>query len=208
VRQQLRKVDRWDGEVVVRVASIKNVSKYGRLTRGADVSQSPTTLVVDRNLKATPLVGYVDTQSIDQAVFDALRNSGGYLKDAYLAKVNDVCSKGGRDFQMVARPNKFSELGNWATSGKRVATRTSAEFSAVKAPKKWRGFRAATVRDHKFLVSYYADWAAFLGPHPTASRFVAGMSRFAGRERQFHAVSKKYNARMDDHHVVACGSNA
>jgi hypothetical protein len=208
VRQQLRKVDRWDGEVAVRSASIKNVSKYGRITRGADLAQSPTILVVDRDLAVTPLVGYVDTPSIDQAVFDALRNSGGYLKDPYLATINEVCAQGGRSFQLVPRPNKFSELGGWATSGKRVVTRTSAKFAAVKAPKKWRGFKAATVRDHKWFATYYADWAAFLGPKPTASRFLAGMSRFSGREKRFSALSKKYNKRMDGQHVVACGSNA
>lgn len=208
VRSQLRKVNRWDGMVAVRAASIKQVSKYGRITRGADVSQSPTTLVVDRNLKVTPLVGYVDRQTIDQTAFDALRNSGGYLKSAYLQKVNDTCAAIGNDARFVARPNTFGELGGWATGGKRVATRMNSKFAAIKAPKRFRSFKAATMRDHKFLVSYYADWAAFLGKKPTASRFLAGVRKFSGRERQYAAVSKKYNKRMDDRNLVACGSSA
>src|SRR5215210_5065350 len=42
VRRELRRVDRWDGDVFVKAAPIKNVSKYGRVTRGVDVQQSPT----------------------------------------------------------------------------------------------------------------------------------------------------------------------
>jgi hypothetical protein len=34
-------------------------------------------VVVDRNRQVTSLVGYVDRQTIDQAVTDALRNSRG-----------------------------------------------------------------------------------------------------------------------------------
>jgi hypothetical protein len=208
VRSQLRKVSRWDGMVAVRAASIKDVSRYGRITRGADVSQSPTTLVVDRNLKATPLVGYFDTKSIDQAAFDALRNSGGYLKAAYLEKVNETCAAIGNDARFVARPNSFGELGTWASSGKRVASRMNTRFAAIKAPERFRGFKRATVADHKFLVSYYADWAAFLGKRPTASRFMAGVAKFSGRERQYKAVAKKYNKRMDDRNLVSCGASA
>jgi hypothetical protein len=206
VHRQLRKTDHWKGQVAVRSASIKNVSKYGRITRGADVSQSPTVLVVDRNLKATTLVGYVDTPTIDQAAFDALRNSGGYLKGAYLKKVSNVCLTVGNDARFVARPNRFSELGGWATSGKRVARRMTNKFAAIKAPKRFRGFKRATARDNKFLVSYYADWAAFLGPHPSASRFLIGMQKFAGRERQYRAVSKKYGKRMNGQNLVTCAS--
>ncbi len=208
VRQQLRKVDRWDGLVAVRAASIKNVSKYGRITRGADVAQSPTTLVVDRNLKVTPLVGYFDTQSIDQAAFDALRNSGGYLKNAYLSEVNKACAAAGSSYRMVARPAKFSQLDNWATSGARVSRTMSRRFAGIKAPAKYRGFKRATVRDHKFLVSYYGDWAAFLGKNPTPSRFLAGINKFSGREAEFRKLERRYNNRMDDQHLIACGSNA
>jgi hypothetical protein len=163
---------------------------------------------VDRNLKVTPLVGYFDTRSIDQAAFDALRNSGGYLKAAYLEKVNKACATTGSESRFVARPNTFSELGTWATGGKRVSRRISSRFAAIKAPKKFRSFKAATMRDHKFLVSYYADWAAFLGKKPTASRFLAGMSKFSGREAQYAAVAKRYDKRMDAQNLVNCGSAA
>lgn len=208
VRQDLRDVDKWDGGVRVQAAPLKKVSKYGRITRGADVSQTPTTLVVDRNLKVTSLVGYVDTKTIDQAVLDAMRNSGGYLDDPYLAKINQVCNHAGRAVFAVARPNSPAKVGTWVRTNKRIVASTSASFAAVKAPKRWRGFKAATVRDHKAISSYYAAWAAYLGTSPSAARVVSGINKFSGREAQFGRTANRYNNRMDDHHVLACGSNA
>ena len=73
VRRALSHVHRHGGKVFVDAHWIKNVGPYQAITRGADLEQSPTTIVVDRDLKAESLVGYVDTRTIDQAVADALR---------------------------------------------------------------------------------------------------------------------------------------
>src|SRR4029078_8818852 len=81
VHAALKKVDRWDGRVSVQTASIKKISKYGRIARGVDVEQSPTVVVADTRLAAETLVGYVDAETIDQSVVDALRNSGGLFTD-------------------------------------------------------------------------------------------------------------------------------
>src|SRR4051794_30384968 len=62
-KKAVAKVDRWHGEVVVQGANVKSVSRYAKIARGADVSQSPTIVVVDRNLKAERLVGFQDTRS-------------------------------------------------------------------------------------------------------------------------------------------------
>ena len=63
--------------------------RYQAITRGVDVEQSPTIVVADRNLKAETLVGYVDTETIDQAVVDALRASGGSLiSDPYFRQLD------------------------------------------------------------------------------------------------------------------------
>jgi hypothetical protein len=75
VRKAIKGVDRHDGKVLAHATHIKRIAAYGQITRGADVSQSPTVVVVDRNRKVETLVGFVDGQSIDQAVTDALRNS-------------------------------------------------------------------------------------------------------------------------------------
>ena len=75
VRKAVGGVDRHDGKVLAHATHIKRIAAYGQITRGADVTQSPTVVVVDRNRKVETLVGFVDRPSIDQAVTDALRNS-------------------------------------------------------------------------------------------------------------------------------------
>jgi hypothetical protein len=75
VRRELSQVHRRDRRVFVDAHWIKSVGRYQTITRGADVEQSPTVVVVDRNLKAQTLIGYVDSETIDQAAVDALRAS-------------------------------------------------------------------------------------------------------------------------------------
>src|SRR4051812_37973397 len=75
VHKALKKVERFNGEVFIHAAPISKVSRYARITRGADVEQASTIVIVDRKLRSTDLVGYVTTLAIDQAVLDALRSS-------------------------------------------------------------------------------------------------------------------------------------
>jgi hypothetical protein len=75
VRTALTGIDRHKGKVLAHATNVKRIAAYGQITRGADVEQSPTVVVVDRNRKVETLVGFVDRRSIDQAVTDALRNS-------------------------------------------------------------------------------------------------------------------------------------
>ena len=75
VRKALAGIDRHDGKVLAHATHLKRIAAYGQITRGANVDQSPTVVVVDRDRKVETLVGYVDRLTIDQAVTDALRNS-------------------------------------------------------------------------------------------------------------------------------------
>ena len=75
VRKALNHIDRHHGKVLAEAAHIKRIAKFQQITRGADVTQSPTVVIIDRNRKVETLVGYVDKLTIDQAVTDALRNS-------------------------------------------------------------------------------------------------------------------------------------
>ena len=75
VRASLKGIDHHGGKVFVHVANIKQIADYQQITRGADVVQSPTVLVVDRDRKVQSLVGWVPQRTIDQAVTDALRAS-------------------------------------------------------------------------------------------------------------------------------------
>jgi hypothetical protein len=75
VRKALSNIDRHDGKVVAHATNLKRIARYGQITRGANVEQSPTIVVIDRKMKVDTLVGYVDRVTIDQAVTDALRTS-------------------------------------------------------------------------------------------------------------------------------------
>ena len=140
VQRALGKVDDWDGRVWVKVAPITRVAKYGRIARGVDVAQSPTIVVVDRELHATPLVGYVDARTIDQAIADALRNSGGVFTSAYLRKVNAVCVSYGPGF--VSDPG--------AATAKRWKAFV-ADLAAVKAPARFASFKSGAVADARAM---------------------------------------------------------
>jgi hypothetical protein len=73
VRAVLHRIDRHGGKVVVRSAPIGDVGRYDAITRGVQVLQAPTLLVIDPQRKAKAIVGYTDTAEVDQAVDDALR---------------------------------------------------------------------------------------------------------------------------------------
>ena len=61
------------GKVLVHVAPLEKVSNFQQITRGANVDQSPTVVVVDGNRQVETLVGFNDRATIHQAVRDALR---------------------------------------------------------------------------------------------------------------------------------------
>jgi hypothetical protein len=75
VRKALSRIDRHHNKVLAHATNVKRIAAYQQITRGADVEQSPTVVVIDRKLRVDTLVGYVDRQTIDQAVEDALRSS-------------------------------------------------------------------------------------------------------------------------------------
>jgi hypothetical protein len=205
VKAAVARADRWNGRVQVSTPPIQSISKYGRITRGVDVEQSPTVVVVDRDLKATALVGYVDTQSVDQAVVDAFRASGGIFTSAYLRKVNGVCAAAGRD--LLAIPD-FNALGEAPTSAKRHSARWQrfvADLRAVPAPARFRAFKRATVADAAAMGAVLSTFAGAVAGHPGAAK-VAGASNSALEGMQ--PVGKRFDARMDERHVLSCGSDA
>jgi hypothetical protein len=73
VRRALRGIDRHDGKVMAHATHIKRIASYEQITRGANVEQSPTIVIIDRDRTVQTLVGFVDRTTIDQAVADALR---------------------------------------------------------------------------------------------------------------------------------------
>jgi hypothetical protein len=72
VRRAVADVDRRDGRVVVKAVPVSQVGRYQAITRGAQILQAPTALVIAPGKTAQPIVGYTTTVELDQAVGDAL----------------------------------------------------------------------------------------------------------------------------------------
>jgi hypothetical protein len=72
VRRAVTQIDRHDGKVIVKAAPIATVGRYEAITRGAQVLQSPTVLVMGPDRKARAIVGFTTTGELDQAVGDTL----------------------------------------------------------------------------------------------------------------------------------------
>ena len=202
-RKALGGVDHWRGEVVVRSANVKSVSRYGTIARGADVEQSPTIIVVDRNAKATTLVGYQDTISVDQAVVDAMRASGGIISDKYLSKINAACATAGAQAFAIPDVTQPSEIRPAVARQTKVWKRFMTNFAAIKAPAKWQGLKRASLKDGKAMVANNTAWLAALGSNPSDAKAIGTVSRFQGRNSK---LNKSWNARMDKHNVLSCGA--
>jgi hypothetical protein len=210
VRAGLKKVDRWNGRVSVQVAPIKQIAKYGRIARGVNVDQSPTIVITDPEMRAETLVGYVDTTTIDQVVVDAFRNTTGLFKDAYLRRVNGVCTRNGKAFATIPNADGSIEtLREVGTIFSQLDTRWAkwaADFKAIKAPKKWRAFKSATVADNAAMATWLSGLADYLGPKPSLSRLRSALPRFDNPS--LDARGKRFNKRMDSKHLTLCGSQA
>ena len=206
VHNALAKVDRWDGRVSVQSASIKKISKYGRVARGVDVEQSPTVVVADPELRAETLVGYVDTETIDQAVVDAFRNSGGLFTDAYLRNVDSVC---------VHHSNRMGGIPDYYGGGsvKRVNVRLDryhsglkslmADLRGVKAPKKWRSFKRASAEDLADIEVALAQFAATVTPSSSVGAILTAEAKY---RQVVRPASKRLSHRMDSHGLFRCSS--
>jgi hypothetical protein len=66
--QALRKVDTHHGKVVTTAVPIGDVGKYEAITRGAQVLESPTVLVIGAGGKARAITGYTQAAEIDELV--------------------------------------------------------------------------------------------------------------------------------------------
>jgi hypothetical protein len=67
-RRALRHVERHDGKVVTRAIPVSQVGKYEAITRGAQVLESPTVLVIGAGGKARAITGYTQASEINQLV--------------------------------------------------------------------------------------------------------------------------------------------
>jgi hypothetical protein len=77
VRNQLHVLSRRDGHVAIHVATPSEVTSFGGYTRGVQVSQTPTTLIINAKNQITTLSGLTDARSIQQTIGDTLKGGSG-----------------------------------------------------------------------------------------------------------------------------------
>ena len=206
VHAALERVDRWNGRVSVQSAPIANIARYGRIARGVDVQQSPTVVVADPNLQAVTLVGYVDAATIDQAVVDALRDGHNMFTSSYLRAVDKVCWQHGN--AMHAIPDVYGG-GSVRRADRRMSRYVAryqgfvAAFRSVKAPKRYAGFKAASLDDLAAGGAILASFSNSVTPSTGVAALIASESRFKSEAR---SVEKRVNSRFDAHGLYRCGS--
>ena len=139
VRRELDKVSHYGHQVFVDAHWIKSVARYQLITRGAEVEQSPTVVVADKNLKSETLVGYVDHATINQAVVDAIRASGGSLiKNPYFRQIDSICTAAVQQTKALQQPANAAAVPAYLVGVQGITTDARAKVNKVNPPKKWR----------------------------------------------------------------------
>jgi hypothetical protein len=204
VRKSLADVDKLHGRVFVKTVPVKRISRYGAITRGTDLSQTPTVVIVDFGFKATTLAGWVDAPTIDQAVVDAIRGSGVLYPDAYLRQVAQECSKTLPDMRKL-EPAGGAEYSQAIATYSSLVTQLGVAISAIDTPKKWQKFSLATRADLTHLAVTTGKWHATLGSKPTLAQAVKAYGTYAPEVKK---TGESLNKRFDSHDVLGCGSKA
>jgi hypothetical protein len=144
VRNALKRTNRYGGEVVVKNVGLDKLSTYGALVNDLHVTQSPTVVVIDRNLKGTVLTGYTDRFAINQLIADARRDSiTPNLTDTYLRKANSICGRLETREERWSRPTIRGKKALKASYGRALALTTQYrnEIARTPAPAKWKGLK-------------------------------------------------------------------
>jgi hypothetical protein len=107
-RRGLRSVDLHGGKVVASAVPIGDVGRYEAITRGVQVLESPTVLVIGAGGKARAITGYTQPKEIDQAVSD-IGGRGFEARKAFhhtgFAKVaDDACKDFGYALEQKSDP--------------------------------------------------------------------------------------------------------
>jgi pyruvate/2-oxoglutarate dehydrogenase complex dihydrolipoamide acyltransferase (E2) component len=201
-KKQLEKVHRFHGRVYVHAAALNAVQRYQVITRGADVSQTPSIVVIDRDMKAQLLTGYVDHVRVEQAIVDAMRRSDmPVVKSPYLRKVNALCGTYTSQLAVALEPGVH---GGGMTAQLRANARRMDRFAgrlaALKAPKGYRSFKVQWVSDLK--LASQADHALLAA---LKGKSAQGVSAFLEKyEKPLTAAGKRIDKSSRQHDMLAC----
>jgi hypothetical protein len=140
VRDQLHVLSRRDGHVAIHVATPAEVTSFGGYTRGVQVSQTPTALIINAENQITTLSGLTDARSIQQTIGDALKGGSGEgqfhqvsfaavlhgthlaSREKFIAKAESMCKS--KRFYLARTKKEFAaDLSKSVNSSSAVATK-------------------------------------------------------------------------------------
>jgi hypothetical protein len=201
-RRGLRSIDLHGGKVVASAVPIADVGRYEAITRGVQVLESPTVLVIGAGGKARAITGYTQAKEIDQAVSDiggkgfearkAFRHSG------FAAVADDAC----KDFryavdQKADPPTTVPALSKALGTAAQELGHTRSRLAKAKATTAdERALKAALVAYSGKDVKWIADARAKLkaGADP-ANVFLALVQLEVDGNKAFAPAAKKVRAR-------------
>ncbi len=107
-RRALRAIDLHGGKVVASAVPIGDVGRYEAITRGAQVLESPTVLVIGAAGKARAITGYTQAKEIDQAVSDiggkGYEARKAFQHKGFAAVADDACKDFGYALEQKSNP--------------------------------------------------------------------------------------------------------
>jgi hypothetical protein len=139
VRRELDKANRYKGRVVVAQSSLGDLSKLNAVVGNVGVTQSPSVVVVDRNRVATVLTGFVEVNTINQAIADARRNSTEVrITDPFVRQLNRTCANFWLRMDRLNAPAPGQPVGPALRRAERLMATYSAAFVSLKGKSKYR----------------------------------------------------------------------
>lgn len=209
VRNTLKQVNRYDGDVFVKQVPLAKIDAYGPIVNDLKVNQTPSVVVVDTKLKANVIEGYLDKVSIDQAIADARADSiTPLITDSYLKSANKVCANATVSLDRWSKPTvhgRKAQLG----SAKRQITEWRNYRAAVRdlaAPKQFRGLRKQWVKWLNGEIKVRETAYAAAKKHSTDGAVISAWNAaLVGPEVVLQR--RKTDARFNDAGLTTCAIN-
>jgi hypothetical protein len=137
-RRALRDVDLHHGKVVARAVPIGDVGKYEAITRGAQVLESPTVLVIGAGGKARSITGYTQTKEIDELIGavggKAYQGEKAFRLTGFAKVADDACRDFTFNFQQTTDfPTSRAQLVTYFDNGARQMDKTAARLKSTPA---------------------------------------------------------------------------
>ena len=139
VRRELAETNRYKGDVVATTSTLGKLSSLNAVIGDLGVTQTPSVVVVDRNRKAVVLTGFVDRNTINQAIADARRNSTEVrITDPYVRTLNRTCANFDIRLDRFDLPATRAQVKPASRRFGRLISQYRTKFASLKAPAKYK----------------------------------------------------------------------